>query len=249
MKTRSDKLLVLVIVLVLGGVLAGFFVGGHTYKPLTQENFASSISKAATGATSMHMAMASNHLNVSADFNFADPVAMKISLKGNVSGKEQTINMLVAGGSSYVQIPPQKWINLGASASDQTMAQFKELGPQGLATQFQSGVKSVTYAGQATVNGKSARQYTLVVDASSLGSALSSLARAVPAFKNITTVTEQVYLNDQNVLQRWEITLPEPVGTMTIDFTNWNQPVNISAPAASDQESVPVPSPSATPTP
>lgn len=251
MKKRSDLAIVLAILLVIGGVIAGFFVGGSEYKPLTQTNFASSISKAAEGAKSMHFAMTGARVNVTADFSFGDSIAMQMAMSANVDGKNYTINTKIVNGAAYMQVPPAKWVSLGSTGSGAALQeQYKNLGPQGLASQFDSGVKSVTYVGKTILNGETSYQYAVVVDAAQLGASLTSLAQSVPAFKDVKTVTEQVYLNDKNVLQRWEITLPDPVGTMTIDFSNWNTPVTVQAPAASDLDtSSPAPAPGVTPVP
>lgn len=214
--------------------------GSKSYTPLTQANFAKAISDASTNVKSVHMSMkASSRLTIDADFNYKKPVAMQMTMSLKVNKATSTLSLRLIGNTIYLQVPPAtpagKWVKADAAALGTGAAQsYTNLGPQGMAEQFKKGVKSITYVGATKVNGRSVRHYTVVADAAQLGTSLKALAAQVPSLANVTTIAEQIYLSDDNVLQRMTITLPAPVGTMQVDFSNWDAPVTVTAPAASD---------------
>lgn len=212
---------------------------GSSYKPLTQANFAQSISQASKNVKSVHMTMkASSRLTIDADFDYRAPVAMQMTMSLTVGTTSSKVGLRLIGNTIYLQVPPAtqagKWVKADASALGSGAAQsYKDLGPQGMAAQFKKGVKSITYVGATKINGQTVQHYTVVADASQLGTSLKALAAQVPSLATIKTIDEQIYLSNDNVLQRLTITLPAPVGTMQVDFTGWNAPVTITAPAPS----------------
>jgi hypothetical protein len=213
--------------------------GSQSYTPLTQANFAKAISDASKDVKSVHMSMkASSRLSINADFSYKKPAAMQMTMTLNVSGATSNVSLRLIGNTIYLQVPPAtpagKWVKADASALGAGSAQsYTDLGPQGMASQFKKGVKSIKYQGVSKINGQTVQHYTVVADASQLGTSLKALAAQVPSLANVTTIAEQIYLSDANVLQRMTITLPAPVGTMQVDFTNWNAPVTVQAPPTS----------------
>lgn len=213
---------------------------GASYTPLTQANFAKSISDASKGVKSVHMRMkASSRLTIDADFAYTKPAAMQMTMTLKADKATSRVSLRLIGNAIYLQVPPAtpagKWVKADASVLGSGAARsYTNLGPQGMADQFKKGVKSIRYVGATTLNGQRVQHYTVVADASQLGDSLKALAAQVPSLAGVKTLDEQIYLSDKNVLQRLTITLPAPVGTMQVDFTNWNAPTTIKAPAASD---------------
>lgn len=214
--------------------------GSSSYTPLTQADFAKSISDAAANVKSVHMTMqASSHLNIGADFNYQKPITMQLTMMLKVGKSSSTISLRLIGNTLYLQVPPQtpagKWAKVDASVLGAGAAKsYQNLGPQGLAAQFKKGVKSVSYVGSTQLNGQTVEHYTVVADAAQLGSSLKPLAAQVPSLANVTSITEQIYLSRSNQLQRISVTLPAPVGTMTVDLSQLNAPVSITAPPTGD---------------
>lgn len=214
--------------------------GSTSYTPLTQANFAKSISAAAAGVKSVHMTMqASSRLTIGADFDYQKPVGMQLTMMLKVGTSSSKISLRVIGQSIYLQAPPTtpagKWAQIPASVLGAGAAKsYQDLGPQGLAAQFKKGIKSVSYAGSTQLNGQTVEHYTVVADAGQLGTSLKSLAAQVPSLANVKSITEQVYLSRSNVLQRMTLTLPAPIDTLKIDFSQWNAPISITAPPPAD---------------
>ncbi|MGN6161268.1 MAG: hypothetical protein ACTHOG_06125 [Marmoricola sp.] len=213
---------------------------GSSYKPLAQADFAKSVSQASKTVKSVHMSMkASSRLAIDADFDYNKPVAMQMTMTIKGSGTaSSTLSLRLIGNTIYLQVPPAtpagKWVKADAAALGAGGAQsYRNLGLQGLATQFQKGVKSIKYIGSTKIDGQTVQHYTLVADASQLGTSLKALASQVPSIAAIKTINEQLYLTNANVLKRMTVTLPAPVGTMQVDFSGWNNPVTIQAPAPS----------------
>lgn len=213
---------------------------GSSYTPLTQANFAKSISEASKNVASVHMSMkASARFTIAADFSYKKPVAMQMTMSSTQGKTTSTVSLRLIADALYLQAPPVtpagKWVKADAAALGVGAAKsYANLGPQGMSEQFKTGIKSIKYIGSTTIEGKTAQHYTVTADASQLGSSLAALASQVPALADVKTIAEQIYLSDSNVIQRMTITLPAPVGTLEVDFTNWNVPVIIQPPAASD---------------
>ena len=214
--------------------------GAHSYAPLTQANFAKSISDASAKVKSVHMTMkASSRLTIGADFNYNKPVAMQMSMSVKVGSTSSKVMLKLIGETVYFQAPPVtptgKWAKVPASTLGAGAAKsYQDLGPQGMAAQFKKGIKSVSYVGTAKIDGQTVEHYTLVADSAQLGASLRGLASQVPSLATVTTVTEQIYLSQRNELRRVTITLPAPIGTMQMDFSQLNTPVSITAPPAAD---------------
>ena len=212
---------------------------GKSYTPLTQANFGTSLANAAKGAKSVHMSMrASSSLSINADFDYGKPAAMQMVMSVKGATATSTLTMRLIGNALYLQVPPVtpvgKWAKADASLlGTGGVKSYQDLGPQGMADQFKKGVKSIRYVGATKLNGQTVQHYTVVVDASQFGSSLKALAAQVPALANVKTIDEQLYVTDDNLLQRVSITMPAPVGTMQVNFTKWNDPVSVQAPAPS----------------
>lgn len=210
--------------------------GAKPYVPLTSKTeFAKVVSKASANLRSVRMvSKASALLTLEAVFSFRTPIAMQMVTSTTIDGKTSTSTVRVIGSTIYIQAARAgKWAKI-ASSKGQTATQVKNYGPAGFAAQFENGVRSIRYVGSTKIDGQIVQHYTLVMDASQLGSSFSALATRVPSFANLKTYNEQVYVSDQNVLRRISLTLPAPVGTEQTDFTQWNAPVSVNAPAASD---------------
>ena len=213
---------------------------GSSYTPLTQANFAKSISDASAKLKSGHMILrASSRLTIDADFNYNKPVAMQMTMSATVDKKLSKVTLRLIDGTVYFQAAPMtptgKWAKVPASALGAGAAKsYESLGPQGMAAQFKKGVKSVTYVGTAKIDGQTVEHYKLVADSAQLGASLRGLAAQVPSLANVTTVTEQIYVSKSNELRRVTITLPAPIGTMQVDFPQVNTPISITAPPSAD---------------
>ncbi|MGN6721462.1 MAG: hypothetical protein ACTHJM_02485 [Marmoricola sp.] len=209
--------------------------GSKSYTPLTQATFAKEVSLAAKDVKSVHMTMkASTLLTYDATFSFKAPVAMQLLTSTNATGTTQTAAIRVVGNAVYIQAAANgKWAKVPAAAGA-AASQVKSDGPQSFVNQFKNGVKSIKYVGPTKIGGQAVQHYTLVMDASQLGTSLLALAAKVPSFANLKTYKEQVYVSNENLLRRITMTFPAPVGTNTVDFVGWNVPVTIKAPAPSD---------------
>lgn len=211
---------------------------GGSYTALTKATFAKAVSDAAAKSTSVHEAAttsSASKLTVAADFNFQGSGAAQISLVATVGGKASTITWRVVGGDAYVQIPSGKdagkWGKVPSSVANGNTA---NLNPKTLAALYEKDADSITYVGQTTIGGQPVRHYRVVLPTSSLGSSLASLMASAPSLANLKTISQDVYLSDSNLLQRIVVAYPEPIGSMQIDFTKWNQVAPITAPAAND---------------
>lgn len=207
------------------------------YTALTKATFAKAISDAAAKATSVHMAAttSSGALTETADYNFAGAGAAQVTLKGTVGANTSLIVLRVIGSDAYAQIPSGKdagkWAKVPPSVVN---GNAQGLSPQGLAAVYEKDAQEIRYVGTTTLNGQAVRQYQVVLPASSLSATGASFGSSGQDLSTLKTVTEQIYLSDSNLIQRIVVESSSSGGSMTVDFTKWNQVEPITAPLAAD---------------
>ena len=254
-------------VAVLGVVgVAGCSGGGHSdtapsaatsagsYTPLTVKNFSTTVSRATKAKKSVHMTMrmgALMHASAVADYSGSEPTA-SMSTTLSYAGRKVTIQVRVLDGTSYISVsgltPAGKFVKVDkdtAGLGDLT-GSLGASDPSKLTTAFSQGVSAVKYLGPATIDGSTTHHYALTVDTSKalgamgLNSVVGSTGKGVPH-----SLTEQVYLNDDNTLRRGVIEVKGQKGRF--DLTGWGEPVQVKAPPASKVMTLPSASASANP--
>jgi hypothetical protein len=212
------------------------------FTPLTQANFGKSVSTTVNGVRSAHMTMKTSIMNFSADVSYGPPIQMQMSGTVTAQGRAMSMTMRMVGLVMYMQIPGQtpagKFLSIDLSKFPQTsgifkaLEQYRKMGPQSMLSQFKTGVKSVSYIGSEQIDGQQARHYTVVINTAAALKAFGNAA-ALSQISMPATMTEQVYLDSQKRPLRITMTLPAPVGSMQIDFSNWGEPVHVVAPPKS----------------
>ena len=224
-------------------------VSSVAYTPLTKANFGTTVGSKVSSVKTLHMTMASSAMKVSADMNYGPPLAMQMTMTATASGKSMNVVAKLIGTTMYLQIPQLtpagKFMALDLSKVPQTspyvklLDQYRKLGPASMTSMFKSDVTALTYVGTAQIDGQTARHYTTTVNTAGVLKALGSLSSSSALASQMKTVTEQVYLTDNQLPLRVTMSLPAPVGAMQVDFSKWGQPVTITAPPAADVMSIP----------
>lgn len=233
-----------------GGTQSGNSTTATAFTPLTKANFGTTLASTVSGVKTAHMAITSSIMTGTADMNYGPPIAMKMSMNVTQAGKSIQMQLRLVGTVMYMQIPGMtptgKFISMDMSKVPQASAIFKQLeqyqsfGPQSMAKQFEAGLSNLTYVGAETINGQQTRHYTVTVDTAAALKAMGQSGAALNSYvAQNKTLTEQVYLDSQQRPVRMSMALPAPIGTMQMDFSNWGQPVTISAPPAADVQQMP----------
>jgi len=207
------------------------------YTPLTKSTFARAVSEASSSFTSVHTHASVNGgaFVVDADFDYRGEGAAQMSVTSpNNTGAPAVLRLI--GTDTYLQIPAQaskdgtvKWAKLPPNTTDEQTG----YSPKDLAEQYKSQAVSVDYLGPSTVDGQTLYKYAVVLPLTAEQTSLVVLRGAATEGEKLT-VTEHIYLNDKNVLQRIVIPGSQPLDPMETDFSKWNAPLSITAPSEKD---------------
>lgn len=210
------------------------------YVPLTKDNLGDKQLAAAQKATSAHMSMTLGSMGSGEGDIATSPIRMKMSMHVSVGGQSGDISMIFVDDAFYMHTPDQaagKYLKIDASTPGlgALIKMLKNMSPETMAKAVAAGVVSVTYDGAETIDAATTHHYTVVVDAVKSAEAMGVDPTLLAQMKKVAQapVTEEIYLNEDNTPRRIVMPLPS-VGTVQMNFTNWNETVDIQAPAASD---------------
>lgn len=220
------------------GTLSLAACGSSNYVPLTAENLSTQMEAAVQGKHSAHEVATSDGKTATIDFDNAGPLKYRI-----VAGSGSTAQTMIGIGQDfYVQKGTGAWLKTNATA-DGIKLTASSINPVTMVTGFNKGMQKLTYLGASTIDGAQVRHYQAAIDQAKY---LQSLGQGTGS-ANIGAnepITEDLFLNNDNTLRRVSIVMPGGVGNVQIDVTKWGEPVEISAPPATDVTTTP----SATPT-
>lgn len=218
------------------GVVAGAAgisaCGAQAYVPLTSANLASTL---AAGAKNLHTARevtTGNGVTTTIDFDNSGVFKYRMTQSAGTSPGETLIGI---GTDRYLQdpgvTPAGKWLKVPSTNSGASVS-FAAIDPVGMVGRFNKGLKQFAYVGASKIDGAQVQHYRLTIDqqkflkATGQGLGSANLGSS-------ETLTEDLYLNDDNTLRRVVLALPGGVGNTQVDLTHWGQPLTIEAPPAS----------------
>lgn len=219
--------------LLAGGGVVLSACGVKAYVPLTAANLGSAITAASKTFHTGHEVSTSSGVTTTIDFDNAGVFAFRMTQSSGAAGKGQS--MIGIGGDRYLQVPgvtpAGKWLKVSAS-SNTAVITFQNVNPVTMVVRFNKGLKKLTYLGATKIAGTQVRHYRIVIDQQKY---LQATGQGVGSANlgSSATLTEDLYLNDDNTLRRVTLALPGGVGNTQVDVTNWGKPVTIQAPPAS----------------
>lgn len=210
------------------------------YVPLTAENLGTKQLAAAQKATSMHMTMTMGSMVTAQGDVAGPPLRMKMTMHVTQGANSVDLSMVYANDAFFINtpdLPSGKFHKMDANTPGfgQFIGLIKNMTPENMAKAVAAGLVSVNYDGPVTIDGTTTHHYTVVVDAIKSAAAMGADPSLVAEMKKVATgpITEEVFLNEDNTPRRMVMPLPS-VGTMEANFSNWNETVDIQAPAAAD---------------
>jgi hypothetical protein len=210
---------------------------GESIDPAT---FVDDVLGGLTDATTAHLTMsmtggpAEMTMEGDVDYSATPPeMAVKMSMATLGSGD---IEMRLVDGVMYMQMPQLgngKWIEMDLNGAGSPIGDdlLKQMNPKTQLDTMKDAATKVEYVGEDSVG----KHYTLTVRSqafrdleSQLGSAGAGAADKLPS-----VLTYDLWTDDDGLLTQTKIALGD-LGSMTMTLTGWGEPVDISAPPASD---------------
>ena len=204
--------------------------GAHPYVPLTAANLGKAMTAATEGLHTAHEVSTSNGATATIDFDSSGVLKYRLTQTSGSSSQ----SLIGIGSDRYLQepgvTPSGKWLKVPSGSG--AAISVEDLNPVAMVMRFDKGLKSFAYVGSTTIAGAQVQHYRIVIDqqkylkATGQGIGSANLGSA-------ETVTENLYLNDDNTLRRVTLALPGGVGDTQVDVTGWGRAVTIEAPPAS----------------
>lgn len=212
---------------------------------LTKATYFRTVTAAQQQAKSAHMiasiGAAGRTIKASGDVlvgkDLADNAAtMTMDMAGTGLG---TLKMVLVDGSFYLnfgQVTHNKYAKVDLTDKNNPLSKefghlLDQMDPSAQFKQFKVALKSLDKKGSPeSIDGVRAQPYVLVLDSSKIAAFAdlpSSTAKSIPA-----TLTYTMYIGPDNLMRR--ITYNIAGSSSQIDYTNWGDPVDISAPAPAD---------------
>jgi hypothetical protein len=210
--------------------------GAKTYVALTSANLAAAITAASKNLHSAHEVTTGNGVVTTIDFDNASSFTYRMTQRPSGSaGAANSETLIGVDGQRYLQAsgvtPAGTWLKLSATDTSAVLT-FAAINPVAMVARLDKGAKTFTYIGATQIGGAQAQHYRIVIDQQkylkATGQGLGSANLGAGE-----TLTEDLYLNDDNTVRRVTLTLPAGVGNTVVDVTRWGSPVQIDAPPAS----------------
>jgi hypothetical protein len=167
--------------------------------------------------------------------------AMKMSM--DLTGMGTPTDMTLIDGSMYIAVPGSngKFMKLDLSDPNGPLGSLGNtvggVDPKSLLDQMSPDVfKKVVYRGTAKLGGQQVRRYTVTLDTSAV-----PMLKGMPASSTASlpkTMTYDLWLDGQGRMARFKM-LMKTVLSMTMTYSDFGVPVNITAPSPSDVTSMP----------
>lgn len=204
------------------------------YLPLTEKTFATAMTSSMFQYDTVHMEMEVVNEAMSMDVRFGDEgdTAMAGTYDdGRSIGKMVLVDGEVyyrdEGDAVYFQFPDQ--------LADQMIAEMEMSNPAEMSADFRSGIDSVEYDGANEVSYGPAHRYEVTMRSEFLAEELDIPLQSVPEFRY------RIWMDDDHLVRRFQVIF-EGGTAVDVTFTEWGEPVEITAPPADQVEPLPMPS-------
>ncbi|MEI5674858.1 MULTISPECIES: hypothetical protein [unclassified Nocardioides] len=192
-----------------------------------------------TSRMSMAMSLATGEMSAEgvADYS-TNPAEMALTMKG-AGMPAAGVEMRIVDGAMFMKIPgmgaDDKFFTIDLSDPDNPLGQSLtgQLDPKAMFESFGEALESVVYEGEEDVDGDAADAYAVTVDAAKVLES-QGLPSGAPGTESMApTITyRMLFATDDGSFRRMSVDLGESLGSVTMDFSDWGQDVDIEAPPA-----------------
>lgn len=193
--------------------------------------FANAFDQATTATMSMSTGTGDAGFEASgeADFSTAPP---EMHLTMTIAQLPEPIEMIIVDGKLY-QSSPGSGGKFTVTSLDDPTSPFASLGDQlDIGSQFETLEKATT-AATYVGNEDGLDHYSLVVDSAVLLEAQGTDTSTLPDGSLPPSFTYDLYFDEDGFFRKMETDIGEVGGSVSATFDNWGEPVDISAPPAS----------------
>jgi hypothetical protein len=209
---------------------------------LTEETFASAVTEAQLRAKTVHMSgqisASGQQMTLEGDFEAGDTVAdsaMDMTMSAPSLGD---VRMVLVDEVLYLNLGQQtqgKFVKVDLSDTSSPMGQMmsqllSSADPSASLKAMERGMTSFEQVGEEQIEGVATTKYRVEVDlqqvlaAQGMGDLPGGATAQLPK-----TVTYDIWVGDDDLIRRMSFTLGAAMA-MTMDLTEWGEPVDISAP-------------------
>lgn len=195
-------------------------------------------------ATTAHIAMSfqggplASTLDGDADFSTSPP-SLRMTIPDPTTGKEQ--EFVIVDGSMYIEVTKGKYLKTDLKNSPiGTGTDF--LDPSSVIATLAKGITGATYFGSEDIDGEALDHYNIVVDAKTLLDSFAagqSGGQEIPSGALPDELAFDSYFDADGYLRRTTVDLGEQLGSTTVDYDQWGEPVAIEAPPKSQVQQLP----------
>jgi lipoprotein LprG len=197
---------------------------------LTKDNLVPTMLAAMRDKKTAHMSMKlGSSLSADADLRYSeDKTEMKMSMD---MGSTKAVVVLVDGVVYMQQSAGGKYMKIDKDTPGMgsIVEQMSGLSPNGSIEAMRGALKKVEYAGSDTVDDTVVSKYRVTADTTAMAGSLGGAAAGAGDLPK--TVTYTLYVDGQNLMRRIDMTVADQDIQMLV--TKWGEPVDITAPPAS----------------
>jgi hypothetical protein len=198
---------------------------------LTKDNLVATMVAAMRAKKTAHMTMQiGSSVGADADLRYSGTSTdMKMSMD---MGPTKAVVVLVDGVMYMQQSTGGKYLKIDKNdpALGSLLDSMTSMGPASSIAAMKGAVDKVEYAGTKTIDGDETTHYRVTVDTAAVASTLGGAAAAAGDLPK--TVTYDLYVDDEHLMRRVDMTVSKQAISMTV--SDWGKPVDIQAPPASE---------------
>lgn len=209
-----------------------------------KDEFLADFMAAVEEATTAHMSMTTGAEGASftaegeVDYTTSPPqMAMTMS---NPTMAEESMDIRLVDGFFYIdlgQMSQGKFIKVDINDENSPLGDMTQLtsamDPVQSFEQFAAGLDSVTYIGEESVQGEDLEHYVLSLDTTKVEMLQGGGAQGLPE-----TLEYDLWLDDEDRMRQVKIDMGA-VGSVDMEIFDWDEPVDIEAPAADEITEMP----------
>jgi hypothetical protein len=169
------------------------------------------------------------------DFSYeGDQTEMQMTM--DVPDMGSTLEMRLVDEIMYVAMPPLspkgKFLKIDVNDPNSPMGDLSSVtqgDPRQTFDAFEAGLQKARYVGEEQVDGETLDHYVLTVDAAKAAEAQGMGGQGAAAGPK--TLTYDLWIDDQNLMRK--ITMDSGGVDLTMEMSQWGEPVTVEAPPAS----------------
>jgi hypothetical protein len=197
---------------------------------LTKDNLVATMVAAMREKKTAHMTMElGSSIGADADIRYSGSgTDMKMSMD---MGPTKAVVILVDGVMYMQQSAGGKYLKIDKSdpAMGSLLDQMAAMGPESSISAMKGAVEKVEYAGKKSIDGDETDLYHVTVDTAAVAKGLGGMAGAAGSLPK--SVTYDLYVDHDHLMRKVVMTVSKQTVTMTV--SKWGEPVDITAPPAS----------------